>query len=59
MEIVNQLYKIDRRLTKPIDEVVKQIAEKKFADFVGAYELIKHNKMRKELQEGLKQLQIN
>lgn len=33
---------------KSIDQVCKDIQEKKAIDYVGAYELIKHNKMKKE-----------
>jgi hypothetical protein len=33
---------------KSIDQVCKDILEKKAIDYVGAYELIKHNKMKKE-----------
>jgi len=31
-----------------MEQVCKDIAEKKAIDYVGAYELIKHNKMKKE-----------
>lgn len=48
LEIVKQLFEIDKRIIKSMDQVCKDIAEKKAIDYVGAYELIKHNKMKKE-----------
>lgn len=50
MEVVDKLYDIDRRLlSKPKELVCRDIIEKKFHDYVGTYELIKHNKMKREL----------
>jgi len=52
MEVVDKLYDIDRRLlSKPKELVCRDIIEKKFHDYVGTYELIKHNKMKRELQQ--------
>ena len=50
------MFEIDKKLVnKPRDVVVKDILDKKFHDYVGTYELMKHNKMKKELQEEQRQ----
>jgi hypothetical protein len=48
---------IDKKLQKPKDQVVKDIQDKKFMDYVGAYELIKHNKMKRECFDSHRQKQ--
>jgi hypothetical protein len=35
-----------------MEQVARDIADKKSIDYVGAYELIKHNKMKKECFES-------
>lgn len=51
MEIVSLLFEIHEKDGKPIDksrrEVIKDISEKKNADYCGAYELMKHDKLKK------------
>lgn len=37
---------MNRRISKTFDEVCKDIIEKKSVDYVGAYELIKHEKLK-------------
>ena len=39
-------------MTKTIDEVIKDIADKKTADYVGSYELMKHDKLKRECFEN-------
>ena len=39
---------MDRRINKSFDEVCQDIVEKKSLDHVGAYELMKHDKMKKQ-----------
>lgn len=41
-----QLVQIDRRITKTFEEVCQDILDKKSFEFVGAYELMKHDKMK-------------
>lgn len=39
---------MDRRITKTFEEVCQDIQEKKSVDHVGAYELMKHDKMKQD-----------
>ena len=39
---------MDRRISKTFEEVCQDIHEKKSADHVGAYELMKHDKMKRQ-----------
>lgn len=39
---------IDRRINKSFEEVCQDIADKKSVEYVGAYELMKHDKMKKQ-----------
>jgi len=45
-DLVQQLMNIDRRITKTFEEVCQDILDKKSFEFVGAYELMKHDKMK-------------
>ena len=44
--VVKQVMQADPRITKSFDEVVKDCREKKSIDYVGVYELIKHDKLK-------------
>lgn len=39
---------MDKKIAKTFEEVCKDIAEKRSFDYVGSYELIKHDKLKKE-----------
>ena len=45
---MNLLYivQIDRRITKSFEEVCQDILDRKAVEYVGAYELMKHDKMK-------------
>ena len=43
---------MDRRISKTFEEVCRDIEEKKSVDHVGAYELMKHDKMKKQCFTG-------
>ena len=47
------MYQMDRRISKTFEEVCQDIHEKKSADHVGAYELMKHDKMKKQCLASL------
>ena len=49
-----KLEQIDQRIKKSFDEVCKDITEKKPIDYVGSYELIKHDKLKRGCFAGLK-----
>jgi hypothetical protein len=40
---------LDQRITASFEQVCKDIFEKKAVDYVGAYELLKHDKLKKEI----------
>lgn len=42
-------WQLDSRITASFEQVCKDIAEKKAVDYVGAYELLKHDKLKKEI----------
>lgn len=50
-EIVRMLFEVDSKLTKTFDEVAKDVADKKSIDYVGSYELMKHDKLKRECFE--------
>jgi len=39
---------VDKKLNKTFEEVCKDVSEKKAADYVGSYELMKHDKLKRE-----------
>ena len=39
---------MDKKIAKTFEEVCKDIAEKRSCDYVGSYELIKHDKLKKD-----------
>mmetsp|Transcript_9514 Transcript_9514/g.12962 ORF Transcript_9514/g.12962 Transcript_9514/m.12962 type:complete len:145 (-) Transcript_9514:1216-1650(-) len=45
-DLVRQLMNIDRRITKTFEEVCQDILDKKSVEYVGAYELMKHDKLK-------------
>jgi len=47
-DVVRHLINIDQRIKKNFDEVCKDIADKRAIDYVGSYELIKHDKLKRE-----------
>lgn len=47
-KIVQELFKLNLNITKSFDEVCQDILNKRNTDYCGAYELIKHDKLKKE-----------
>jgi len=47
-DLIN-LIQLDERITASFDQVCKDIVEKKAIDYVGVYELLKHDKLKKEI----------
>ena len=43
---------IDRRITKSFEEVCQDILDRKTVEYVGAYELMKHDKMKMQCFAG-------
>jgi len=48
----SNLVQIDRRITKTFDEVCQDILDRKSVEYVGAYELMKHDKMKMQCFAG-------
>jgi hypothetical protein len=48
---------VDKKLIRTFDEVCKDVADKKSVDYVGSYELMKHDKLKRECFESATQLQ--
>ena len=55
LDIVNRLFEIYASKNTPISktkqEVIKEILDKKNVDYCGAYELMKHDKLKQECFE--------
>lgn len=51
-DLVLHLMNIDRRITKTFDEVCQDILDRKSVEYVGAYELMKHDKMKMQCFAG-------
>ena len=47
-KIVHDLFNLNLNITKSFDEVCQDILNKRNTDYCGAYELIKHDKLKKE-----------
>ena len=47
-KIVQELFKLNLNITKSFDEVCQDILNKRNTDYCGAYELIKHDKLKRE-----------
>lgn len=43
-----ELFKLDLNITKSFDEVCQDIMNKRNTDYCGAYELMKHDKLKNE-----------
>ena len=53
-KIVQELFKLNLNITKSFDDVCQDILNKRNTDYCGAYELIKHDKLKKEyFQSGV------
>ena len=53
-KIVHDLFSLNLNITKSFDEVCQDILNKRNTDYCGAYELIKHDKLKKEyFHEGV------
>ena len=48
LEIVKRLFQVDQRIQKTFEEVCNDISHKKSIDYVGSYELMKHDKLKRE-----------
>jgi len=47
-QIVNELFNLNMSITKSFDEVCQDIMNKRNTDYCGAYELMKHDKLKNE-----------
>lgn len=47
-QLVQELFKLNLNITKSFDEVCQDILNKRNTDYCGAYELMKHDKIKKE-----------
>jgi hypothetical protein len=47
-QIVKELFTFNLNITKDFDEVCQDILNKRNTDYCGAYELIKHDKIKNE-----------
>lgn len=50
--IVNQLFQFNPNIGKSFEEVCQDILNKRNTDYCGAYELMRHDKLKKECFKG-------